>query len=84
MYSASDMANQDGPAASDRLGEKLLALVVATIGHGLYLAYKYLRHGRVNDVSVGVFAFMAVLTALGVLYFVHLRGVERRQRSSTS
>lgn len=80
-YSEREMANHQPSSASDRLGEKLVAAAVATIGHGLYLAYKYVRHGRVNDVSVGILAFMAAVTTLGVLYYVYLRRVER-QRSS--
>ena len=67
---------------SDRFAEKLLAAVVAVVGHGLFLAYKYVRHGRVSTAGLIVLAFMAAVTALGALYFMHLRRQERRDTAT--
>lgn len=48
----------------DDVDQKVLAAVVATCGHGLYLGYRYLRDGHVNPLSVAALVFMFVGTCL--------------------
>jgi hypothetical protein len=67
--------------STDDFGTKVIAAGVATAGHGLYLAYKFVRHGRVNDVSIGLFVFMVVLTAVGTVAYLRLKRTEEGSRS---
>lgn len=61
---------------SDDFGAKVLAAAVATGGHGLYLGYKFLRHGRVNDISIGLFVLMLAVTAIGTVAWLRLKRSE--------
>jgi hypothetical protein len=65
-------------ATADNFGTKLIAATVATTGHALYLLYKFVRHGRVNDISVGLLVFMAVVTAIGWIAYWRLSRAARR------
>jgi hypothetical protein len=58
---------------ADKFGEKILVAVVATVGHGLFLTYKYFRHGRVNDISIGILVFMAAVTLVGAAFYWQMR-----------
>jgi len=66
---------------TDDFGTKVVAAAVATGGHGLYLAYKFVRHGRVNDISIGLFVFMVVLTTIGTVAYLRLKRSEREAAS---
>lgn len=61
---------------SDDFGIRVLAAAVATGGHGLYLVYKFVRHGRVNDISIGLLVFMVVLTTIGTIVYLRLKRSE--------
>ena len=62
---------------TDDFGTRVLAAAVATGGHGLYLLYKFIRYGRANDISVGLFVFMVLLTTIGAVAYLRLKRSER-------
>ena len=65
---------------SDQLIYKLIGLIVATAGHGLYLAYKYVRDGHVNDISVGLLIFLTAVTIVVTIVVLIMRRSEARER----
>jgi len=65
---------------SDQLLYKTIGLAVATIGHGSYLAFRYLQHGHVNAVSLGLLVFLTAITLVMALFIVLLKRAEARKR----
>lgn len=63
---------------SDRLMYKTISLAVVTIGHGLYLGFRYLQHGHVNTISAGLLVFLAGLTIILMLVVFLLKRSEAR------
>lgn len=63
---------------SDRLMYKTIGLAVVTIGHSLYLGFRYLQHGHVNTISAGLLVFLAGLTIALSLVVLLLKRSEAR------
>ncbi len=57
---------------------KTISLAVVTIGHGLYLGFRYLQHGHVNTISAGLLVFLAGLTIILMLVVFLLKRSEAR------
>jgi len=76
--------SHDEARPSTRLMNKTIALAVATIGHGLYLGIRYVLHGHVNKINVGIFVFLAACTFLLSVVVVLMKRTERRAREDRS
>jgi hypothetical protein len=63
---------------SDRLMYKTIGVAVVTIGHGLYLGFRYLQHGHVNTISAGLLVFLGVFTSVLSLVVFLLKRSEAR------
>jgi len=63
--------------------QKLLAAVVATCGHGLFLGYKYLRDGHVNPIGIWLLAIMAGGTIFAILMVRRAHLLEHRENAES-
>jgi len=72
--------NPSDESLSDRLIYKIIGLAVVVIGHGLYLGFRYLQHGNVNTISVGLLIFLAGLTIVLSVFAFFLKRSEARSR----
>jgi len=70
--------SHDDARPSTRLMNKTIGLAVATIGHGLYLGFRYVLHGHVNKINVGILVFLAAFTFLLGVVVVLMKRAERR------
>jgi hypothetical protein len=73
--------NSSDENPSDQLAYKTIGIAIVAIGHGLYLAYKYVRHDRVNSISLGLIIFLIVVTLFLTGLVIMMRRSEARKRN---
>jgi hypothetical protein len=73
--------NSSDQNPSDQLAYKTIGVALVAIGHGAYLAYRYVTHGHVNAISLGLVILLAVLTLLLTGLVMMMRRSEARKRN---
>ena len=78
------MSDQDSSDQnpSDQLAYKTIGVALVAIGHGSYLAYRYVTHVHVNRISLVLVIFLAFVTLLLTGLVIMMRPSEARKRNN--